>query len=212
MLLRSTKRCRTTNGTGLVSDATLAYLKGLDAGGWFSSDFQNERVPTLAEVLERYRGVGRFHIELKSGSSALPFLIRELLSQNGLLKPKPFYSPVMITSFDCDALIESHRVMPRIAHSWLVNTFDAKVISKAIECGLTGICPPADCASADIVELAQARGLHLRAWGVRSLAQLERVVKSGMTGATVDWPDKAKRHIASLLKNSAAARTLRKNP
>ncbi len=43
---------RTTNGTGKVSDLTLAELKTLDAGSWFDPVFRGERVPTIDEVFE----------------------------------------------------------------------------------------------------------------------------------------------------------------
>ena len=43
---------RTTNGTGLVADLTLAELQELDAGLWFSPEFKGERLPSLREVLE----------------------------------------------------------------------------------------------------------------------------------------------------------------
>ena len=43
---------RTTDGTGKVSDLTLAELKTLDAGSWFDSAFLGEQVPTLDEVFE----------------------------------------------------------------------------------------------------------------------------------------------------------------
>ena len=43
---------RTTNGTGKVSDLTLAELKTLDAGSWFDPAFRGEQVPTLDEVFE----------------------------------------------------------------------------------------------------------------------------------------------------------------
>ncbi len=42
---------RTTSGTGSVSEATLAKLATLDAGGTFDARFQGERVPLLEEVL-----------------------------------------------------------------------------------------------------------------------------------------------------------------
>lgn len=48
---------RTTNGTGAVNQLTLAELKKLDAGSWFSSVFSGETIPTIDEVfrlLARY--------------------------------------------------------------------------------------------------------------------------------------------------------------
>jgi glycerophosphoryl diester phosphodiesterase len=43
---------RTTNGTGNVSELTLARLRDLDAGGWFDPKFAGEKVPTVDEVLK----------------------------------------------------------------------------------------------------------------------------------------------------------------
>ncbi len=46
---------RTTNGEGLVSDFTLAEIKTLDAGSWYSSEFATVQVPTLDEFLEIFQ-------------------------------------------------------------------------------------------------------------------------------------------------------------
>lgn len=43
---------RTTNGSGAVADLSLAALRRLDAGSWFSGTYAGTRVPTLFEVLK----------------------------------------------------------------------------------------------------------------------------------------------------------------
>ena len=43
---------RTTNGTGRVGDYTMAELKELDAGSWFSPEFKGARLPSLRQVLD----------------------------------------------------------------------------------------------------------------------------------------------------------------
>ncbi len=42
---------RTTNGQGAVGQMTLAELKAVDAGSWFSAEYVGEKLPTLAEAL-----------------------------------------------------------------------------------------------------------------------------------------------------------------
>jgi glycerophosphoryl diester phosphodiesterase len=43
---------RTTDGTGPVADRTLAELRALDAGSWFSPAFAGTKIPTLREALD----------------------------------------------------------------------------------------------------------------------------------------------------------------
>src|SRR5919206_925556 len=47
---------RTTDGSGLVRDQTMAELKRFDAGSWKDARFAGERIPSLEEVLEVARG------------------------------------------------------------------------------------------------------------------------------------------------------------
>jgi glycerophosphoryl diester phosphodiesterase len=47
---------RTTNGTGLLEDFTLAELQALDAGSWFGAAFAATTVPTLEQALALMQG------------------------------------------------------------------------------------------------------------------------------------------------------------
>lgn len=62
---------RTTNGTGKVADHTLAELRNLDAGAWFSPQFAGQRIPTLAEMITLCQSYGRqIYIENKCADPA----------------------------------------------------------------------------------------------------------------------------------------------
>jgi glycerophosphoryl diester phosphodiesterase len=43
---------RTSNGSGAVKEHTVSQLRELDCGGWFSPEFQGERILTLTEFFE----------------------------------------------------------------------------------------------------------------------------------------------------------------
>ena len=59
---------RTTDGEGLVEEATLAGIAALDAGGWYAPEFAGELVPTLEEFIDACRALGlRANIEIKPG-------------------------------------------------------------------------------------------------------------------------------------------------
>lgn len=57
---------RTTTSKGLVSDFTLAELKKLETGVWFSKEYDGESFPTLEEVLTYTKGKIAVNIEIKT--------------------------------------------------------------------------------------------------------------------------------------------------
>lgn len=57
---------RTTNGTGNVSDMTLAQLQTLDAGSWFGSRYSGEKIMSLEESCDLFRRLNLIpYFELK---------------------------------------------------------------------------------------------------------------------------------------------------
>lgn len=62
---------RTTNGSGLVIDQSAAYMRDLDAGGWFRDAMRGQKVPTLDEYLGQARArSGGLYVELKNCDGA----------------------------------------------------------------------------------------------------------------------------------------------
>ena len=59
---------RTTNGKGLIKELTLKEIKNLDAGSWFSKEYQGQQIPILEEVLEFVKRKDiLLDIEIKNG-------------------------------------------------------------------------------------------------------------------------------------------------
>ena len=66
VLFHDARLSRTTNGVGPVKRRTLAQLKKLDAGGWFSPDFEGEPIPSLEEAFQACVGrTGTIYAEVK---------------------------------------------------------------------------------------------------------------------------------------------------
>ena len=57
---------RCTDGTGNITEKTLAELKALDAGSWKDPKFAGERLPTLAESLALAKDRIGVYVEIKS--------------------------------------------------------------------------------------------------------------------------------------------------
>lgn len=76
---------RTTNGTGKVSELTLAEIKKLDAGSWKSAEFAGLQVPTFREVLDEMPVNVWLNIHLKGAGDA-PKMIAEILKEENRLQ------------------------------------------------------------------------------------------------------------------------------
>jgi len=104
---------RTSNGSGPVSSFTLAELRELDWGSWFSEEWAGAAIVPFEEQLDCYLGHNpntRFHIETKGPATyggRMEELLVELLNRKDLVSTGSQdvqTSTVLIQSFDPDSL------------------------------------------------------------------------------------------------------------
>src|SRR5258708_26264384 len=55
IVMHDTSVDRTTDGSGLIRDLPWKKLKTFDAGVWFGPDCSGQNIPSLAEVIGRFR-------------------------------------------------------------------------------------------------------------------------------------------------------------
>lgn len=107
----------TTNGTGLVTDKTLAELKKLDAGSWFSSSFARARIPTLDEVFQTIiKQNFCINIEIKSISVETDG-VEQAVAQ--CIEAHNMKARVIVSSFNPLVLIRFRQIMPDVALGYL---------------------------------------------------------------------------------------------
>ena len=107
---------RTSNGHGPVRDHTLAELRTLDVGSWFSPEFKAERPPTLDEVFELLPHDFLINVELKviiKGMKQIAHLVAETIARHGR------WASTLAASFNPIALYHLRRFEPRIARGYI---------------------------------------------------------------------------------------------
>jgi len=72
---------RTTDGSGRVSELTLAEIKRLDAGIWKGQQFAGQRVPTLQETLAMMPENIWLNVHTKGGAELGAAVAREIIRQ-----------------------------------------------------------------------------------------------------------------------------------
>jgi glycerophosphoryl diester phosphodiesterase len=172
---------RVSNGEGPVADHTLIELQALDFGAWRGAEFAGERIVTAEEMIDEYLDRIPVVFEIKDPRATKPLI--ELLQAKGKI------DRVQITSFIWYPLLEARALDPGVEIGFLTRDFEPSLIDRIVRRGFTQICPHVSQLTAKRVALAREKGLKIRAWGIDSKLQIERLYETGVDGATINWPD-----------------------
>ena len=182
---------RTTNGEGDIRNLKYSEIKQLDAGKWFSDEFESTKVPLLEEVIELIPDTVKLIIEVKGDSSEYPGIENNIVN---IVKESNSENKVILKSFDEDVLAKFKSLAPEIPRL-LVYVFGFCVMETDVqylqhyEMFLTE----------GFVNSAHEEGYKIIAWGVQSKSNMEQVLSYGVDGIETDHPDL----LVKLLKEKA---------
>ena len=180
---------RTTNGSGRVSDLTLARLRELDAGSHFSNAFHGEHIPTLEEVLEICGSRIFLNIELTNYGTpfdALPMKVAQLIEHYDQAEQ------LLVSSFHPVPLRRFHHLMPSIPIGFLAKRGAAGVITRSwIGNALIpyqAIHPEKRDVSPALVAKAHQSGKRVHAYTVNSADEMANLLSLNVDGIITDDP------------------------
>jgi glycerophosphoryl diester phosphodiesterase len=181
---------RTTDGKGRVARATLAEIRKLDAGRWFSPDFTGEPVPTLAEAMDYLtaNGIGA-NVEVK----ACPGRETETGAATARALAARWFGgpiPMLISSFSADSLATARQAAPQIPRGLLSLKFSKDWAARMRQL---------DCATFHVLDrrLTEARVHAIREAGFRALAftvndprRARDLLSWGVESIITDYPER----------------------
>lgn len=164
---------RTTDGSGLVSDMTLAEIRTLDAGS-------GERVPTYEEALTVLQGsdVGAY-IEIKEPGTERRMV--EAAREAGVASSAEF-----ITG-DMDVLARVSEMGEAVGGN--VPEYTDAILERAAELDYRHVGVHHEDVTAELVDRIHAHGMQVTAWPVNDRETTERVVEAGVDLVNSDRPD-----------------------
>lgn len=176
---------RTTNGAGYVKDKTLMELVEYDAGGWFSSEFQNERIPTLEELFDFAKGKMLANVELKKSNEpeALVLAVKQVADKFHN------YPDCLFTSFDLATVNAIVRIMPNARCGLLIDKYSPAVWEGAWPFVAAKTRLVAD----DLFRESQEHKKSLVAWTANEEEEIKRLVNVGVGRIITNYPDVAKK-------------------
>ncbi len=172
---------RTTDGAGPVRCQTVRELKRLDAGGWRSSRFRGQRVQTLQEVFERFRGRARFWIELKGASNLYPGIEERVLST---IEVYEVVDTAIVQSFGWQSLQAMRRLSQEVSLAAMIGRPPVEGWPEPVE----AICTWAELLTSEVVGRIRQAPLDCYAWTVNEPVQMDRLIEWGTSGIITDRP------------------------
>ena len=205
VLMHDERVDRTTNGTGLIEEMTLAELKELDAAYMWTQDGgqtypyrgQNITVPTLEELFQKFPGM-RYVIEIKKTQNPIDAPLCSLIRNYGM------QDKVMVASFHDEAMANFRSTCPEVATSGSRNEVTSFVLLSKLY--LTGFMRNLQFQSLQVpyetsesygipimtrefIDLAHARNVRIEPWTVNDAQLMKQYMDWGVDGIMTDDPD-----------------------
>ena len=201
--LDRTARGPSSNCAGLIATKTLAQLETCDVGVWFAlgdlflprAEFIGLRIPTLDEVLERYRTTARFYIETKNPEMypGIEADIVALLKKHGIAAGNAAMPGVFIESFSSTSLLAVHALDSSIPLVQLFIAASPASISGELDqvrSYTTAIGIDKTDVSTALIDASHARCLQVHPYVVENGDEMLSLLAMGVDGIFTNRPDR----------------------
>jgi len=184
---------RTTNGHGRVKDLTLAELRQLDAGSYFSEAYRGARIPLLSEVFELVGNKGIINVELTNYATPRDDLVEkvcELVKKHGLQRR------VIFSSFLGRNLKKAARLLPEVPRGLLAlpGWMGTWARSFGFMFGdYVALHPHISNVTPSLVYSAHRLKRRIHVWTANTVEEVQRLQKWGVDGIFTDDPETAVR-------------------
>ncbi|WP_458041232.1 MULTISPECIES: glycerophosphodiester phosphodiesterase [Bacteria] len=186
---------RTTNGSGRLGDLPLAYVRSLDAGGWFGAAFVGTPVPLVEEFLDVLAASeSRALIELKGKWT--PVAMAHLVAE---IETRGLERRVAVSSFDARTLAVVATESEVISRLAILRSLPDDVVQAARALGVRGVVAKGSAVIArpEIVDELHAAGLRVVVYTFNKDREWRDAIDLGVDGIVTDRPERLATWLAS---------------
>lgn len=185
---------RTTGHVAEIGQRTLEEVQRLDAGSWRGTQWAGERIPTLAQVLDRYAAQVFINVEIKVDDRPYPRIEAEVARA---IRDRSLQERVIVSSFDRATIERLRSIDPTLLCGFLSEDAPDDALEAAQDLGVTAIHLEASLITGPRLRQAHARGLGLLAWTVDDPVEMVRLVELGVDVVVSNYPDRLREVVLS---------------
>lgn len=167
-----------------VWDARLSDLQNIDIGNSFGPSFQNERVPTLSEVLKLCQGKTGVLIELKyyGHDQQLEQRVVDIVEKHGMS------NQIMVMSLKPDGV----RKMKRLRPTWKCGVLLSVSVGNIQKIEADFLAVNARFATRSLINKLHQAGKEIYVWTVDDPVSMSLLMNRGVDGLITNRPEVAK--------------------
>jgi len=183
-----------------IWDATMADLKKIDIGSWFAPEFEDERVPTLDDVLNECKGKIGVNIELKyyGHDEKLEQRVAEIVEAHDMV------SDVVFMTLKIDAVKKMKSIRP----NWTVGLLMSVSAGNLKNIDADFLAVNASFANRSFIRAAHADGREVHVWTVNDAPTMSTMIGRGVDSLITDKPALARSVIEQRAQMSPVERLL----
>ncbi|MDQ0876962.1 glycerophosphoryl diester phosphodiesterase [Paenibacillus sp. V4I3] len=185
MVMHDDNALRTTGINKYMWEVTSSELKEASAGNWFSSDFLDEHVPTLDEVIGLAKGHIKLNIEMKNNGHS------KLLAEKtvDIIQAHSFEKECTVTSFDAKLLYNVKKLNPQIKTGLIVgqNTENIDAIMGSSDYDVISAAYPL--VTESFMKLAETHQKEVYVWTVNQPSIMKQMLALGVSSIITDRPE-----------------------
>ncbi|MCA9124529.1 MAG: glycerophosphodiester phosphodiesterase [Planctomycetaceae bacterium] len=171
-----------------IWEATADELRSIDIGSYFDPRFADERVPTLAEVLDACRGRSKLNIELKyyGHDENLEQRVIELVEQHEM------QGDIVLMSLEAKGIKKAKHLRP----DWTMGLLTAVAVGDLTRAEADFFAVNTKLATPTFIQAAHRKHKKVAVWTVNDPVTMSVMISRGVDNIITDYPELARRVLA----------------
>jgi len=181
---------RTTGIEAGMWEKTFDDLKNVEAGRWFSDEFNGEPVPTLKSIIDTVRGKMKLNIELKMNGH------EKLLTEKvvTMVEKENFINNCILTSFDFEAIKKVRQLNSKIKAGYIFSKIpeDEDVFTADVDL----LSVKKKLVTEEFIQKAHANNKEVHVWTVNKPDDMRKLIGLGVDNIITNYPNILKEVLA----------------